>query len=141
MIHYDKFTDKNNNYIWLEFTTITMKKSQLLDIVCTLALFTMINSANAAIIASDDTTIASTDQSNAQSFAVPHTSFSGVVPTLDELVDTGQPQSAENFNSFVDSTSSESPHRDYHISLWLLLIVASVFGVLSEIIHRRCFNQ
>jgi hypothetical protein len=100
LIHYDKFTDKNNNYIWLEFTTITMKKSQLLDIVCTLTLFTMINSANAAIIASDDTTIASTDQSNAQSFAVPHTSFSGVVPTLDELVDTGQPQSAENFNHY-----------------------------------------
>jgi hypothetical protein len=141
LIHYDKFTDKNNNHIWLEFTTITMKKSQLLDIVCSLTLFTMISSANAAIIASDDTTITSTDQSNAQSFAAPHTSFSGVVPTLDELVDTGQPQSAENFNSFVDSASSESPHRDYHISLWLLLIVASVFGVLSEIIHRRGFNQ
>jgi hypothetical protein len=141
LIHYDKFTDKNNNHIWLEFTTITMKKSQLLDIVYALSLFAMSSSANAAIIASDDTTITSTDQLNAQSFAVPHTSFPGVAPTLDELVDVGQTQSAENFNFFADGTSSESPHRDSRISLWLLLIVISVFGVLSEIIHRRCFNQ
>jgi hypothetical protein len=77
-----------------------MKKSQLLDIVCALTLFTMISSANAAIIACGDTTITSTDQSNAQSFAMPHTPFSGVVPTLDELVDAGRPQSAENFNRY-----------------------------------------
>lgn len=118
-----------------------MKISLLLDIVCALTLFAMSGSAKAAIIVSDDTSITGTDQSNAQLFATPPTSFSGVVPTLDELVDAGQAQSAGNFTSFVDSTSSESPHRDSRISLWLLLIVASIFGVLSEILHRRSSNR
>jgi hypothetical protein len=141
LIRYDKFTAKNNNYIWLEFTTITIKKSQLLNIVCTLILFTMINSANAAIIASDDTSITGIDQSSAQTVAVSPASFSDVVLTLDELGDAGQAQSAENYISFVDSTSSKSPHRDSHVNLWLLLIVASVIGVLSEILHRRSSNR
>jgi hypothetical protein len=118
-----------------------MKKSQLLDIVCALSLFAMSSSANAAIIASDDTAITSTDRSYAQTFAASPSSLPGAALSLNVPGEPGRPQSAENFNSFVDSTSSESPHRDYHISLWLLLIVASAFGVLSEIIHRRCFNQ
>ena len=118
-----------------------MKKSQLLDFVCALTLFAMGSSANAAIIAGDDTSITGIDQSNAQTFAVSPASFSGAVLTLDVLGDAGQTQSAENFNFFVDGASSESPHTDSHLSLWLLLIVASVFGVLSEIFHRRCSNR
>ena len=118
-----------------------MKKSLLLDIVCALTLFAISSSATAAIIVSDDTSITGTDQSNTRSFAVSPTSFSGVVPTLDELGDAGQAQSAENFNSFMDRTSPESPHRGSRISLWLILIVASVFGVLSEIFHRRSSNR
>ena len=114
-----------------------MKKSLLLDIVRAFTLFAMSSSANAAMIVSDDTSITGSDQSNVQSFAVSPTSFFGDVLTLDELVDTSQAQSAENFNSFLDSTSSESPDRDSRISLWLLLIVAAVFSVLSEIFHRR----
>ena len=118
-----------------------MKKPLLLGIVCALTLFAISSSVKAAIIVSDDTSIIGTDQSNTRSFAVSPTLFSGVVPTLDVLGDAGQAQSAENFNSFVDSTSPESPHRDARISLWLILIVASVFGVLSEIFHRRSSNR
>ena len=119
-----------------------MKKSRLLSLVYALTQFTMSSSANAAIIGSDDTPLTGTDQSNAQTFAVsPASSSSGAVLTLDVLGDAGQTQSAENVNFFMDSTSSESPHTDFHINLWLLLIVASVFGVLSEILHRRCSSR
>ena len=135
------FTVKNNNYVCLELTKITMKKSQLLYIVCALTLFAMSSSADAVIIASDDTSIRGIDQSNAQTFAVSPASFSDVVLTLDVPGDTGQTQSAKNFNFFVDGTSSESSHTDFHISLWLLLIVASVFGVVSEIFNRRSSSR
>lgn len=115
-----------------------MKKSQLLIIVCTLTLFAIISSANAAIITSDVTSITRTDTSHAQPFAVSPSSFPGVALTLNMPGDSGL---AQRDGHFVDSTSSESPHTGSHTSLWLLLIVASVFGILSEIFHRRYFNQ
>ena len=116
-----------------------MKKLQLLVIVCALTLFALIGSADAAIITGDDTSITGTDQSYAQTRALSSSSFSGVALTLDVLGDSGQIRSDENFK-FAD-TSSVSPRPDSHISLWLLLLVASVFGVLSEAFHRGSFNR
>lgn len=118
-----------------------MKKSQLLDVACALTLFAMISSANAAIIASDDTTITIADQSHAQTFAVSPSSFPGVALTSNLLGDSDQTQPDEDFNYLVDGTSTESPLTDSHINLWLLLIVVSVFGILSEILHRRFSSQ
>ena len=118
-----------------------MKKSRLLDIVCALTLFAMTSSANAAIVASDDTAITSTDQSYAQTFAASPSSFPDVAQTLNVFGESGQMQPDENFNYYIDSTSSKSPHTDSHKIFWLLLIVVSVFGVLSEFLHRRYFNQ
>lgn len=112
---------------------ITVKKLQLLDIGCALILFAMSGSANAAIIASDDISIRGTEQS----VAVSPSPFPDVALTFDELADSGQIQTDENFNYFIDGASSESPHTDSHISLLLLLIVAFSFGVLLEIFHRR----
>jgi hypothetical protein len=63
-----------------------MKKSQLLDIVCALILFAMNSSAFAVMIASDDTSIASTGQSYAQRLV---SSFSNGALTLDVLGDSG----------------------------------------------------
>jgi hypothetical protein len=94
-----------------------MNKSQLLNPVCALTLFTMISSANAAIISSDDTAITSTDRSSGQTLHV------------------------EKSGNYKNRIASESSHADSHINLWLLLITAAVFGVLSEIFHRRSFNQ
>ena len=100
---------KNNNYVSLELTEITMKKLQLLGIARALILFAMINSANAAIIDIDDTSVTGTDQSYTR--------------------------------MLIDDTSLESPGIDTHTSLWLLLIMVFVFGILSETFHRRHFNQ
>lgn len=118
-----------------------MKKSQLLDIVRALALFAMISSANAAIIASNDTTITSMDQSYAQTFAVPPSSLPSVALTLNVPGESGQTQPDKDFKSYINGTSAESLQTDSHISLWLLLISASVLGILSEIFHRRSFNR
>jgi hypothetical protein len=101
----------------------------------------MSSSANAAIIASDDTSITSTGQSYVQALAVSPTSFSGVALPLDELGEAGQTKTDGNFNFFIEDTSSESSQTDSHISLWLFLMVAAVFGALSEVFHRRIFNQ
>ena len=118
-----------------------MKKSQRLNIVYVLTLFTMIGSANAAIITGDDTSITGTDQSYTQTRALSSSSFSGVALTLDVLGDPVKIRPDENFNYYVDGASSESPRPDSHISLWLLLLVASVFGILSEAFHRGSFNR
>ena len=116
-----------------------MKKSQLLDIVCALTLFALTSSADAAIITGDDTYFTGRDQSHAQTRALSPSSFSGDAHTLDVFGNLGQMRPAENYN--FDGTSSESPHTDSHISLWLLLLVASVFGILSEAFHRGSFNR
>ena len=58
-----------------------MKKLHLLGTVCALTIFAMNSSALAAIVVSDDTSIASTGQSYAQTLA--SSSFSASAPTLD----------------------------------------------------------
>ena len=96
-----------------------MKKSQLLNIVCALTLFVVISSADAAIVAGNDTTGANTDQLYAQTPEAFPSLFTGVAQALNMPGESGQTQ------------------PDAHISLWLLLIVAFVFGIFSEISHRR----
>jgi len=120
-----------------------MKKSQLVNIVCVLALFAMTGGANAAIVAGDDPAITGMDLSYAQAVAVPSSSLSlpGVAPALNVSGESGQTQPDENFNYHVNDTSAESLHADSHISLWLLLISASVLGILSEIFHRRSSSR
>jgi len=118
-----------------------MKKSQLPDIACALALFAVISSANAALVASDDPAITRLDQSYAQAFAALPSSLPGVALTLNVPGEPGQTQPDEDFNHYKNGTSAESLHADSHISLWLLLISASVLGVLSEIFHRRSSNR
>ena len=119
-----------------------MKKSHLLGTVCALTLFAMNSSAFAAIIASDDTSIASTGQSYAQTLASSSSSISDGAPTLDVLGDSGQTELDENFGYFMDGTLPVArPRADSHASLWLLLIAAVVAGTLSEISHRRSVNR
>ena len=116
-----------------------MKKSHLLGTVCALALFAMNSSAFASIIANDDNSVASTGQSYAQTQA---SSFSASAPTLDVHGDSGQTEPYKIFGYSMDSTLPVArPHADSHLSLWLLLIVAAVFGVLSEAFHRRSVNR
>ena len=118
-----------------------MKRLQLLDTVCALTLFTMIGSANAAIITSDDTAITRTYRSPTQTTGISPSSFAGVAPTLNVPGESGQTLHDEKSSYYINGTSPESSHVDSNINLWLLLIAASVFGVLSEIFHGKPFNQ
>jgi hypothetical protein len=133
-----RFTLKSINY---ELSEITMKKSQLLDIVCALTLFAISSSANAAIVAGDDTSITGMDQWHTQALEMFPSLLPYVLLTLDVPGDSGETQANENVNLFMQGASSESPQTDSHINLWLLLIVASVFGISSEIYHRRSLNR
>lgn len=119
-----------------------MKKSHLLGTVCALTLFVMNSGAFAAIIASDDTSIASTGQSYAQALASSSSAFSDGAQTLDVLGNSGKTELDENFDYFMDGTLPVArPHADSHVSLWLLLIAAAVAGTLMEIFHRRSSNR
>lgn len=118
-----------------------MKKSQLLDTVCALTLFTMIGSANAAIIASENSAITSTYRSSTQTIGISPSSFPGVALALNVPGESGQTPHDEKSSYHINSTTSESSHADSNVNLWLLLIAASVFGVLSEIFHGRSLNQ
>ena len=119
-----------------------MKKSQLVGTVCALTFFAMNSGAFAAIIASDDTSIASTGHAYAQTLASSSSSFSDSAPTLDVLGDAGQTELDEDFDYFMGGTlPAARPHSDSHASLWLILIAAVVAGILSEIFHRRSVNE
>jgi hypothetical protein len=122
---------------------ITMKKSHLLGATTALPFLVMTFSANADLIASDDSSITWTDQWNVQTIAASTSSFPGIEQTVDMPGDPGQKQLDENFNFFRDGNSSESetPHSDSHASLWLLLIAVAVAGTLSEILYRKSFNR
>ena len=111
-----------------------MKKFHLLGTVCALTLFAVISGANAAIIASDGTSITGTDQLYAQTLAVSPSSFPSVELTVDVLGDSGQTEPDENFDYFIDGTLLVAkPHTDSHVTLCLLLIAAFVAGIISEI--------
>jgi hypothetical protein len=101
----------------------------------------MISSANAAIISSDDTAITSTDRSFVQTSATYPASLPDVALALNVPGESGQTLHVEKSGNYKNRIASESSHADSHINLWLLLITAAVFGVLSEIFHRRSFNQ
>ena len=119
-----------------------MKKSHLLGTVCALTLFVMNSSAFAAIIASDDTSIASTGKSYAQTLASSSSAFSDGAQTLYVLGNSGQTELDENFDYFMGGTLPVArPHAYSHASLWLLLIAAIVAGTLSEIFQRRSVNR
>ena len=119
-----------------------MKKAHLPGVVCALTLFAMSSSASAKLVASDDTADASTGQSYAQTFALSPSSLTDGALTLDVPGDSGQIESDENFDYSIDGTLPVAgPHADSHASFWLLLIVAGIAGILSEIIHRRSFNR
>jgi hypothetical protein len=118
-----------------------MKKSLLLDTVCALTLFTMIGSANAAIISSDDTVITSMNQSSAQTVATTTTSFPDVALVSNVPGESGQTPHDEKSSNHINRISSENWHADSRINFWMLLIAAAVFGVFSEIFHRNSFNQ
>jgi len=120
---------------------ITMKRSRLLNIVCALALFAMSSSAGAAIVASDDAAITSMDRTYAQTFAVPPSSLPAVALTLNVPGESGQTQNDVDFTNYINGTSAESSQPDSHAGLWLLLMSASVLGILSEIFHRRSSRQ
>jgi len=134
-----RVTVKNNHDVWLEWIEITLKKSQRLDIACALTLFALSGSAHAATVASDNTAITGADPPSAHTLVVSPSSFTSEALTFDVMGNAGQRQPDEPSN-FAD-TSSDSPRTDSHLSLWLLLIVAAVFGLISERFHRRSFNQ
>ena len=117
-----------------------MKKAHLPGVVCALTLFAMSSSASAKLVASDDTADASTGQSYALTFAVSPASFSDVEQTSDVFGDFAQTQSGEHTDNPAESAVQTGTQTNSHMDLWLLLLVAAVAGVLSEIFHRKSTN-
>ena len=74
-----------------------MKKSHLLGAMSALPFLVMTFSANADLIASDDSSNTWTDQSNIRTIAVSPSSISGVELTVDVSGEPGQKQLDENF--------------------------------------------
>jgi len=117
-----------------------MNKSWLLSIACTLTLSAVISSAKAAIVASTDAAITGADQSCAQMFTGYPSLFADGARTLNVPGEPGQTQAAGNFNCVIDGTPAASPQTNSHMDLLLLLIVAAVAGILSEIYDRRSYQ-
>ena len=72
------------------------------------------STANAALVASDSTTIISTGQSYAQSFVVTPSAFSNAVLTLDVFGDFGQTQKNEHFKFYIDGQLLADLHANSH---------------------------
>jgi hypothetical protein len=126
-----------------------MKKSHRLGAVCAVTMFAIISSVNAELIAGDDTSITSTDQSYDLTLAVSPSLSSDVVLATDMFGAFDQTQADRDFNYIKDDILSTSPqtnahnnpHTSSHKDLWLLLIVAAVVSILSEISHQRYFHR
>jgi hypothetical protein len=112
-----------------------MKKLHLTAIACSLTLFTLVNHASAAIITSGD--LALTSQDHSQKHAAPPELFPDTALTLSMPGKSVKTQPDEHLDYFRYKTAAASPHSESHISLWLLLIAASILGFLSEVFHRK----
>jgi len=126
-----------------------MKKSHRLGAVCAVTMLAIISSVNAELIAGDDTSITSMDQSYDLTLAVSPSLSSDVVLATDMFGDFDQTQTDRDFNYIKDdilstslqTNSHNNPHTSSHMDLWLLLIVTAVASILSEISHKRYFHQ
>ena len=126
-----------------------MNKSHRLGAVCAVTMLAIISSANAELVAGDDTSITSTDQPYDLTLAVSPSLSSDVVLTTDMFEAFDKTQADRNFNNIMDDTLSTSPqtnshnnpHTNSHMDLWLLLIVAAVVSILSEISQKRNFHR
>ena len=126
-----------------------MKKSNRLGAVCAVTMLAIINSVNAELIAGDDTSITSTDHSYDLTLAVSPSLSSDVVLATDMFGAFDETQADRGFNYVMDNTLSASPHTNAHNNprtsshkdLWLLLIIAAVVSILSEISHQRYFHR
>ena len=101
----------------------------------------MLSSADASIIASSDAALTSTNPSHADTFAVSPAAVAGAALTAGIPEETVQKQPNENLNYFTADTSADSPPAKSHTNLWLLLIAASILGLLSEVFHRSSRNR
>lgn len=125
-----------------------MKKSHLSGVVSALSFLAAIITANADLIASDDSSVAWTGPSHALTFALSPLSLSDPALSADVPGDFGNIQADENFSHFTGddfpaSTVTESQinsQTNSYIDIWLLLIVAIVAGTLSEVLHRKTFR-
>jgi len=114
-----------------------MKKICLLHIVFILTWFALIGSTHATMVDSVSADVVSgQDQPYAQASTESPSLDIGDELIWDAFGDSGLTQQDANVNFFLKSASSESPHSDSKISLWLFLLVAAVFGIVSEILHR-----
>ena len=122
-----------------------MKKSHQLGAVCAATMLAVISTANAELIAADDTYITSTDQPHDLTPAVSPSLASDVVLTTDIFGAIDKTQTDRGFNNTMGDISPTSPqtnaHTNSHMDLWLLLIVAAVVSILSEIFHKRNFHR
>lgn len=114
-----------------------MNKLRLSCVTYSLALFALISSADASIIASGD---ASTNPLHADTFAFYPAPAAGDVLTV-TMEDTVQQRTGENLNYFTTSTSADNEPAKSHTNLWLLLIAASILGLLSEVFHHSSRNR
>lgn len=118
-----------------------MKKLRLSCITYSLTLFAMISSADASIIASGDAALTGTNPLHADTFAASPAPVAGAALTVHIPEETMQKQPGEKLNYFTAGTSADSPPARSHTNLWLLLIAASILGLLSEVFHRNSRNR
>ncbi len=118
-----------------------MKQSYRWGTVLALIMFAVISRANAAVIAGEDASIPLTNESTTEKIALSPPIFSDDAAPLNVPGVAHQVQADKQFNLFKRSHLASHSHADSHMSLWLLMLVASLFGLLSEIYHRRPFYR
>jgi hypothetical protein len=113
-----------------------MKNIRPLGIVLVLTLSASLGTANATTISADPASVPGHAPSYAQPSVVSPASDADDELAWDVSGYSGPAQQGEKVAFFRKSPSSESPDADTKISLWLFLLVAAVFGIVSELLHH-----
>ena len=117
-----------------------MKKLYLIAPALTLLAIT--GTANAVLVAGDDPSYTKgTGETSAQLHAASTSSLSGDISTPDAPGGSGTIPVDENVDNQKYGALPARKQLNSHMDLWMLLLVAAVAGIVSEVLHRRTSNR
>lgn len=119
-----------------------MKQLYLFGVVPTLMLMAALGTANAKLVTGDDPSFtAAAEVTAAPGSAAPTSSLPGEVLVPDAFRDSEKLLPDGHVNGRNYGELPARTHDNPHMDLWLLLLVAAVAGVVSEVYHRRSCNR
>jgi hypothetical protein len=119
-----------------------MKQLYLFGVAPTLILLAILGAANAELVVDDGPSFASAAEETVTLWVPPSTSsLPEEVVASDAIDGPGIMQPKKNINKRKYGALPARTHANSRMDLWLLLLVAVVAGIVSEVFHHRSCNR